>query len=376
MSREKWLVILICIVLAYLYAVFLDFWHKRKISVKKYAALTLCLGIAIAATWLGGKQSLVGGPMIGLFIGMLIVNLIPKPEKEFKEGTTFAAKKYLNLGIVMVGATLNYTAILSAAKALPMLLINLAVSFGVAYLVGQKFLKVNKNVCMLVGGGTSICGGSAIATLASIIKAKEAEIAYAMTAIFLFDMLAALMYPYFADFVGLSASQFGYLAGAAVNDTSSVVAAQSTYMALHPELGDFSLAITVKLVRTTLLLLVAVIFTVLAIYQEASETEKNGSHVSVGRTVLRIFPWFILVFLGMALLNTIGVFHGIPSAAVFFKNGNKFLMTAALAGVGFKLSFKDLFRNGLRPIVLGGLTWLAVFLSSLLFVAIFAEYIG
>ena len=376
MSKEKWMVILGCAVLAYAYAAGLDLWHRRKFSWRKYGAVTLCLGIAVAATWLGGLQSLVGGPMIGLFIGMLIVNLIPKPGEQFREGTTLAAKKYLNLGIVMVGATLNYTAILSAAKALTLLLVNLGVSFGVAYLAGRKALGLSSNVCTLVGGGTSICGGSAIATLASIIKAKEEEIAYAMTAIFLFDMLAALLYPYFADWMGLTAGQFAYLAGAAVNDTSSVVAAQSTYAALHPELGEFSLAITVKLVRTTLLLLVAVIFTAAAIYRETSAQEKSGSSASVGGTVLKIFPWFILAFLGTALLNTLGVLDAIPGAASFFKNGNKFLMTAALAGVGFKLQFKDLFRNGIRPILLGGVTWLAVFLSSLAFVILFAGYIA
>ncbi|WP_434309469.1 YeiH family protein [Hominifimenecus sp. rT4P-3] len=373
MNSEKWWVILACIVVAYGYAWLLDCKQKKGFSAKRYGAITLCLGIGIAATWLGSLQSVIGGPMIGLFIGMLFVNLLPSLDADFKAGTTLAAKKYLNLGIVLVGATLNYAAILSATKSLPLLLFNICLSFGVASLIGKKVMKLNSNVCTLVGGGTCICGGSAIATIASIIKAKEEEIAYAMTAIFLFDVLAALMYPYLADWIGLNAQQFGYLAGAAVNDTSSVVASQSTYMALHPEIGEFSLGITVKLVRTTLILLLAVIFTILAIRKAASQ--ETGEKASIGGTIRKVFPWFILVFLVMALVNTLGIFDKIPGAAIFFKHGNKFFVTVALAGVGFKIKFKDLFSKGKKPIALGGCTWLAVFLSSLLFVVLFKDFI-
>lgn len=280
MNFEKWMVILACIVVAYGYVWLLNFRKKKKFSLRKYGAITLCLGIGIVSTWLGGLQSIIGGPMIGLFIGMLL----------------------LNIGI----------------------------SFGVAFLVGRKLMRLNSNICTLVGGGTSICGGSAIATLSSIIKAKEEEIAYAMTAIFLFDVLAALLYPYLAEWVGLNAQQFGYLVGAAVNDTSSVVASQATYMARHPEVGEFSLGITVKLVRTTLILLLAVIFTVSAIRKAASQ--EVGEKTSIGGTILKVFPWFILAFLIMALINTLGIFDQIPGAAAFFKHGNKFFVSVALGG--------------------------------------------
>ena len=99
MNFEKWMVILACIVVAYGYVWLLDFRQKKKFSLRKYGAITLCLGIGIVSTWLGGLQSIIGGPMIGLFIGMLLVNVLPGLDEEFKGGTTFAAKKYLNLGI-------------------------------------------------------------------------------------------------------------------------------------------------------------------------------------------------------------------------------------------------------------------------------------
>ena len=145
-------------------------------------------------------------------------------------------------------------------------------------------------------------------------------------------------------------------------------------MARHPEVGEFSLGITVKLVRTTLILLLAVIFTVSAIRKAASE--EVGEKTSIGGTILNVFPWFILAFLIMALINTLGIFDKIPGAAAFFKHGNKFFVSVALGGVGFKIKFKDLFSKGMKPIALGGCTWIAVFLSSLLFVVLFKGFIS
>lgn len=362
---------------------------------KSYLAIAVCVFIAVISTYLGGLQNVIGAPMIGLFIGMLLVNLIPTIDKNFKKGTTFAGKKCLNIGIILAGATLNFTQILGyGAKALPLIIFNICLAFTVAFFVGKK-LNLSDNTCTLVGGGTSICGGTAIATLSSIIKAKESEIAYAMTAIFLFDIFAALVYPYLAGAMNLTANQFGFLAGTAINDTSSVAASEATYNALHGL--DLNLAITVKLTRTTMLIALAVIFTILAIRKEAKEnaiasagqsTLNQGSSVasqvtititkqaSVGQTVLKVFPWFILGFLIMAVLNTIGLFSNIEGLSNLFKTGYKFFITVALAGVGFKIQFKDLFTKGIKPIILGGCTWLAVAASSITFIFIFASYVG
>jgi len=342
---------------------------------KSYLAIVVCVIIAIIATYLGGLQNVIGAPMIGLFIGMLIVNFLPTVDKDFKKGTTFAGKKCLNIGIILAGATLNFTQILGyGAKALPLIIFNICLAFSVAFFVGKK-LNLSSNTCTLVGGGTSICGGTAIATLASIIKAKETEIAYAMTAIFLFDILGALTYPYLASALNLTVNQFGFLAGTAINDTSSVAASEATYNALCGV--DLNLAITVKLTRTTMLIALAVIFTVLAIRKQAKDnTTAATEQASVGQTVLKVFPWFILGFLLMAVLNIVGLFSHINGLSKLFKVGYKFFITIALAGVGFKIQFKDLFTKGVKPIILGGCTWLAVAASSMLFIHLFAGYIG
>lgn len=349
---------------------------------KSYFAIIICVIIAIIATYLSGLQNVIGAPMIGLFIGMLIVNFLPTVDKDFKKGTTFVGKKCLTTGIVLVGATLNFTQILGyGAKALPLIIFNICLAFTVAFFVGKK-LNLSTNICTLVGGGTSICGGTAIATLASIIKAKETEIAYAMTAIFLFDILAALIYPYLAGALNLTINQFGFLAGTAINDTSSVAAAEATYSALHGL--DLNLAITVKLTRTTMLIALAVIFTFLTIRKQAKIKRTSAAateiaatqQASISQTVLKVFPWFILGFLIMAILNTIGLFNYIDGLPQLFKTSYKFFITTALAGVGFKIQFKDLFTKGIKPIILGGCTWLAIAASSLIFIHIFAGYVG
>lgn len=336
---------------------------------RKNLAILVCLAIAVVATWLAGLQAFVGGPMIGLLIGMLIVNIHPV-DAEFKKGTTFAGKKFLNIGIILAGATLNFTQVLGyGAKALPLVIFNMLLSFGVAITFG-RMLGQSDNTGKLVGGGTSICGGTAIATVASIIKAKEEEIAYAMTAIFLFDVLAAITYPYISDLLNLTVNQFGFLAGTAINDTSSVAAAQETFNVIKGI--QTTNPITVKLTRTTMLIPMAIVLTILQVKKDGQEA--GGE--SVADTVKRIFPWFILWFVIMALLNTLGVFSAIGIPGKLFSMSYKYFITAALVGVGFKIRFKDLFTEGAKPVLLGGITWFFVALSTFVFIYVFAGYIG
>lgn len=337
---------------------------------KKNMAIILCIVIGIVASFLAGLQSYVGGPMIGLIIGMIIVNLMPKVDPEFKKGTSFVGKKFLNLGIILAGATLNFKEVLGyGAKAIPLVLTNLCLAFIISYFVGEK-LRLSKNTRVLVGSGTSICGGTAIATISGIIKAKEEEIAYAMTAIFLFDVLAALSYPYLAGALNLSQNQFAFLAGTAINDTSSVAAAESTYNALNGL--NLNNAITVKLARTTMLIPLALVITVLKVKESSSSTQ----NMSVGQSFKKSFPVFILVFLIMALLNTLGLFNILPDKGAIFGPAYKFFITVALAGVGFKIQFKDLITKGIKPIIVGGLTWLAVATSSMIFIHVFEGFIN
>ena len=191
-----------------------------------------------------------------------------------------------------------------------------------------------------------------------------------MTAIFLFDVFAALTYPYLADLLNLTVNQFGFLAGTAINDTSSVAAAQETFNIIKGI--QTTNPITVKLTRTTMLIPIAIVLTVLQVRKDGKEV----SGESVGETVKRIFPWFILWFVLMALLNTLGIFSKVGIPGKLFSMSYKYFITAALVGVGFKIRFKDLFTKGSGPILLGGITWFFVALSSFVFIYVFANYIG
>lgn len=350
-------------------------------STKKYGAIGLCLIIGFLATQSTSLQdsllgrTVIGGPMVALLVSMIICNIIPTPEKDFKAGTTFASKKFLNWGIILTGATLSFADILgTGVKALPLILFNILLAFTIAILIGKK-LGVTQNTSILVGGGTCICGGTAIATLSRIIKAAEEEIAFAMAAIFLFDTLAAFSYPYLAGALHLTENQFAFLGGTAINDTSSVAGAQATYVALNG-LGDWNGALNVKLVRTTMLIFVALVWTIIMAKRAKNEA---GGQDSILAVVKKTFPMFILGFVIMAGLNTFGVFNfsvGSMTAGKLLGKIAKFLFASALAGVGFKIKFKDVFSKGIKPIALGGITWLCVAASSMIFIHLFAGYVG
>lgn len=353
-------------------------------SQKKYGAIILCLFIGLLATFSTDMQTqmfgrvVMGGPMVALLVSMILCNILPKVNKDFKAGTTFASKKFLNWGIILTGATLSFADILgTGVKALPLIIFNILLAFAIAILVGKK-LGVSKNTSILVGGGTCICGGTAIATLSRIIKAHEEEIAFAMAAIFLFDTIAAFSYPYLADVFNLSTNQFAFWAGTAINDTSSVAGAQATYVAMNA-LGDYSGALNVKLVRTTMLIFVALVWTI--IMAKSAKAEGGSDQGSLMSVVKKTFPIFILWFVIMAGLNTAGIFDfTVPmmdmSAAKLLGTIAKFLFASALAGVGFKIKFSEVFSRGMKPIALGGITWACICASSLAFVLIFVSYIG
>lgn len=349
-------------------------------STKKNGAIVLCLVIGLLATMSTSWQesalgrTVIGGPMVALLVAMVACNLMPSVDKDFKAGTTFSSKKFLNWGIILTGATLSFADILGTGiRAFPLILFNIALSFTVAMLVGRK-LGTTQNTSTLVGGGTCICGGTTIATLSPIIKATDEEIAFAMAAIFLYDTLAAFTYPYLAGVLNLTENQFAFLGGTAINDTSSVAGAQATYVGLYG-LDDWNGALNVKLVRTTMLIFIALAATLMM-----ARREKNSSgQVSMLAVVKKTFPMFILWFVVMAGLNTVGLFNfsiAGSTAGKWLGKAAKFLFASALAGVGFKIKFKDVFSKGVKPIALGGITWLCVAASSMIFIHVFAGYVG
>lgn len=347
-----------------------------------YIGLAVCLIAGVAATLLGGVQHFIGAPMIGLFLGILISNLFPAGFVSMtKKGAGFSSKYLLKTGIILVGGTLSFSQIIGVGLySLPLIFFNICLAFAVAYFAGNA-IRVPGKTRILVGGGTAICGGTAIATLTPIIHAEEEDMAYALTAIFLFDIFAAILLPYAAAGIGLTPEQYGILGGLAISDTSSVTAAAGTFdmimgtKAFTPSgLSGGDMAIVVKLTRTTMLVVVAIVVMLISVAKDSrlDRASEGTETTSFGRNVYRAFPFFILAFLALAILNTFLDFSAIGSDTLHLgwicKKGYKYLITVALVGIGYKIKFKGLFTKGSKPFLLGGITWLALAISCLIYV--------
>ena len=301
---------------------------------------------------------LIGASVIALFLGML-VNRFYAPNAATAPGIKFTSKKILKFAIILLGASLNLTTVLTVGRfSLTVMLFTLATCFGLGSLIGRA-VGLNWKTYSLINAGTGICGGSAIAAIAPVIEASDLDIAYGMSATFLFDMAMILLFPIFGRWMGLSDAAFGLWAGTAVNDTSSVVA---TGYAFSEAAGDF--ATMVKLTRTLAIIPTVLVFAAIQLRLKKKEAAA-GAAVQV--RMKSVFPWFILGFLIMSALCSVGL---IPAAlAATLKSVSKFLMVAALAAIGLNTSFKTLCKSGAKPMLHGFIVSLLVVL-----VAIGVEY--
>ena len=225
---------------------------------------------------------------------------------------------------------------------LTVMVFTLLTCFGGGYFVGRA-LGLNWKLSNLISAGTGICGGSAIAAIAPAIDAEDQDIAYAMSATFLFDMVMIVLFPILGRAMGLDDMAYGLWAGTAVNDTSSVVAAG---YAFSEGAGDF--ATMVKLTRTLAIIPTVLVFSLI----EVREKRKAGFAGQEEKVqVTSIIPWFILGFLGMAVLNSLGVFP--QELSLGLKELSKFLMVAALAAIGLNTDFREMKKSGINPMIHG-----------------------
>lgn len=248
----------------------------------------LCLAIALPSFYLGRLLPVIGGPVIAILLGMMLTQLC-KSKKEMQPGVNFTAKKILQYAVILLGFSMNLSAILSkGGQSLPIILSTITTSLVVSYLM-YRWLHLPANISTLVGVGSSICGGSAIAATAPVIEANDEEVAQAISVIFLFNILAALLFPAIGAFLGMSNEGFGLFAGSAINDTSSVTAAASAWDGIHAS-NTLEAATIVKLTRT---LAIIPITLVLAILRSRKAKTEQASTFSLKHA----FPTFILFFL-------------------------------------------------------------------------------
>jgi uncharacterized integral membrane protein (TIGR00698 family) len=311
--------------------------------------------VALAAWLLAHVVPLLGAPVLAILIGMAVA-LAWRPPAAAAPGIAFSASTLLQLAIVLLGTTLGLGQILRVGgKSLPVMLGTLAVALVGAVVLG-RLLAVAPRLRTLIGVGTGICGASAIAAVSGIVEASRTEIAYAISTIFVFNIVAVVLFPPLGHLMHLSQHGFGLWAGTAVNDTSSVVAAAYAY---GHTAG--SQAVVVKLTRTTLIVPIAL---ALSVWRARTVARADPSAANPVVRPRRLVPRFLVWFVLAAVLNTAGLIGAgarrpLSDAAVA-------LITVALAGVGLGSDLGRMRRTGIRPLLLGALLWVSVASVSLL----------
>ena len=233
---------------------------------KNGAGLLLCLAIAVPSWFLGQAVPVIGGPVFAILIGMVLTLILTKKDP-FLPGVNYTSKKILQAAVVFLGFGMNLTEILAKGKqSLPIIISTISTSLIIAFIL-YKALKLRTNNAILVGVGSSICGGSAIAATAPVINASDEEVAQSISVIFLFNVLAALIFPTLGAMLGLSNEGFGLFAGTAINDTSSVTAAATAWDGIHGS-NTLESAAIVKMTRTLAIIPITLI---LAIYRGRKE---------------------------------------------------------------------------------------------------------
>lgn len=328
---------------------------------KNYQGILLCFIIALPAWLLGRLWPVIGGPVIAILLGMLIT-LFFKEKGVFAAGIQFTAKKILQWAVVLLGFGLDLTVVLDTGRqSLPIIVCTIGAALLIAFAL-HKWLKIPANTSTLVGVGSSICGGSAIAATAPVIGADDEEVAQAISVIFFFNVLAAVIFPAFGAAIGFdtgSGEAFGIFAGTAVNDTSSVTAAASTWDSMWA-LGSETLdkAVTVKLTRTLAIIPITLILALIV-----ARRGQGAQKVSLKK----IFPFFILYFIAASLITTAVAAAGVETAVFApLKELSKFFIVMAMAAIGLNTDIVKLVKTGGKPLLMGACCWAGITGISLL----------
>lgn len=320
--------------------------------------IVLVAGIAAVAFLVGRLVPVIGGPVFGIVLGMA-AGAVRRPALTLRPGIAFAGKQVLQWAVVLLGTGLSLAQIVHTGGAsLPVMLGTMAACLVGAWGFG-RLLGVRGDLRTLIGVGTGICGASAIAATSTVLAAGELDVAYAISTIFLFNVVAVLTYPLIGHLLHFSQSAFGLWAGTAINDTSSVVAAAYTFGR-----AAGNAAVIVKLTRTTLIIPVTLALAAHRLWRLRGQADRDRAGAVPRPRLYTLVPWFVLWFLAAAVLHTLGAFtprqaHALGVVALF-------LIVMALTAIGLSADFAQMRRTGARPLVLGALLWATVGLSSIL----------
>lgn len=318
---------------------------------KQLKGIILCFFLALVASFLGSRLPIVGGAVFAVILGMVLNKPVSKLTWA-SDGIAFTSKKILQYAVILLGFSMNLKTILaSGQESLPVILSTVSISLITAYVL-TRALGLDRKIGILVGVGSSICGGSAIAATAPIIDANDEEVAKSISVIFLFNVLAAILFPSLGQWIGLSNQGFGLFAGTAINDTSSVTAAASSWDAIHQS-NTLTIATVVKLTRTLAIIPISLVLS----FYEGRQSGKKDLKIS------SLVPSFILLFILASIIRT---FIPLPESLILqLKTLSKFFITMAMAAIGLKTNLVHLVKTGGKAILVGMVCWIFITLTSL-----------
>ncbi len=319
--------------------------------------IILSLILAIIALFITRlvPQGYIGASVIAMLLGIILNPIFSKYEI-LTIGLNFTSKKILKFGIILMGASLSFAQVVQVGKfSLIVMSFTLLSAFGGGYFLGKLF-NMDWRLSSLISAGTGICGGSAVAAIAPVIDSEDSQIAYAISATFIFDIFMVVLFPLMGVYFGMNDLGYGLWAGTAVNDTSSVVAAGYAFSDIA---GNY--AVIVKLTRTLSIVPIVLIFSAInrRVKKKEGLIEKNDRI-----KISEIFPFFIILFLGVVGIKSLGL---IPQAlSLNLSELSKFLMVMSLGAIGLKTNFSSLSKSGIKPMFHGFL------ISTLVVVVSFA----
>jgi uncharacterized integral membrane protein (TIGR00698 family) len=315
---------------------------NKTIYVGILAVLTVCLlldyvpGMSACASWVT--------PPVALFLGLAFALLCGQAYPAFNKKVS---KKLLQYSVVGLGFGMNLHASLASGKeGMMFTIVSVVGTMVMGMLIGRKLLKMNRDTSYLISSGTAICGGSAIAAVGPVIKAKDSDMSVALATIFVLNAIALFVFPVLGQWLGLTQQEFGTWAAIAIHDTSSVVGAGAAY-------GEEALqvATTIKLTRALWIIPLALVTSFIF--------KSEGKKVSI--------PWFILWFIVAILINTY-LLDAVPQVGKAISGLARKGLIITMFFIGASLSTNVLKAVGVKPLVQGVLLWLVISIGSLAYI--------
>lgn len=325
--------------------------------------LYMVIAVALVARYLhslipsAAMARAVSEVFVAVFLGLYIRNVIHFSAR-FEPGIRFAMRRLLRLAIILLGLRLSLQDVVATGlSSLLLILACISLALALAHF-GGKLLRIPPRLAALIGVGTSICGNTAIVAVAPVLEARDEDVSFAVATITFFGTFAVILYPIIGYFAGLSDHTFGLWAGTAVNDTSQVVATGAAFSDVARDI-----ATVVKLTRNTLM--APLIIVIGLVYARSQNRVQTGSEARLNFS--KVVPWFVVGFLAMTLVRTIGVAAGIlpqsvsnpgalTGAASFLKfvdSISKFAILMALSAIGLGTDVDAVRKTGLKPFALG-----------------------